>query len=164
MARMPRMRNPDLVHTRLTGLGFGEDKPCETQAYKGCRSLLPCVIVRHTAGSMGHHVWDSLNLWTSAVVPEPISNWWEFHIPHKTSFWEIKPILPINLWHCEGKKATKPIARIQWWTLIRPEQLLQWHVAHHKDTKESHFRNSLIVQVAVTECLPRARNCAKCFR
>lgn len=53
---------------------------------KGCRSLLPCAIVRNTAEGMSHHIQDSLNLRISAIVLEPISNRWEFQIPHKTGF------------------------------------------------------------------------------
>lgn len=33
---------------------------------------------------MSHQVCDSLNLWISAIVPGPISDKWEFQIPHKT--------------------------------------------------------------------------------
>ena len=38
-------------------------------------NLLPCVHLKYTAEE---HVCDSLNMWISATLPEPISNRWEF--------------------------------------------------------------------------------------
>lgn len=60
--KMPRLRNPDLVNTSLTGSGYSEDITCKST--KRCWKVSCLVSFWGTLQrGMSHYVCESLNLW-----------------------------------------------------------------------------------------------------